>query len=145
MWNLSSGHYLFTWARMWVSVVVFRCPKGRRSKNVWKTQPRQYGLPAIVAAFIVTGSSMIKIFYQGILLLQNIKRFYGSIISVICGSIISVIYGSIISVICGSIISVICGSIISVIYGSIISVIYGSIISVIYGSIISVISLKSTR
>ena len=45
-------------------MIVFRSIKGPGSKNVWESQPRQYGLPAIVGAFSVTGCSMIKSFIK---------------------------------------------------------------------------------
>ena len=32
----SSGHSVFTWARMWGSVFIFRSQKGSTSKNVWE-------------------------------------------------------------------------------------------------------------
>ena len=34
---LFSGHAIFTWARMWGSLVIFRSQKGPESKNVWET------------------------------------------------------------------------------------------------------------
>jgi len=34
---MSSEQCIFTWARMWGSVVIFRSKKGSASKNVWET------------------------------------------------------------------------------------------------------------